>query len=359
MKSNQRRSGVTMLELMVTLPTATILVGAMALCITIMMRAKSQDDNLFRSTYDLSVAASQIASDLESAVSHVSSSATHIEFVVPDRNGDGLPEQMRYEWGGATGGNANKILWKYNQDPLAVLFDDVGSFNLLKATASAPASVSNHLLSETAVLKSINAFPDCVFREQVINASNPIGQYFIPDVPGSGIKWDLGSLRIMVRAADANADGILCIRVMRSDTTTKLPIAPILAEVKVAEARLGTSYQWLDIPISPISWQSQGVPLCITLGYGGGTGDVALVQTVENGTGMPANANLVTSIDGGTTWTASNVTRGLRFYAYGFYDGYTGQRAFLSSVDLKLGSSRTTTQKLETSVRLPASPEIP
>ena len=359
MNSNRRRSGVTMLELMVTLPTATILVGAMAMCITIMMRAKSQDDTLFRSTYDLSIAASQIASDLESAVSHVSSSTTHIEFVVPDRNGDGLPEQMRYEWGGATGANANKILWKYNQDPIAVLFDDVGSFNLLKATASAPATVSNHLLSETAALKSINAFPDCVFREQVINASNPIGQYFIPEIPGSGIKWDLGSLRIMVRAADANTDGILCIRVMRSDTTTKLPIAPILAEVKIAEARLGTSYQWLDIPISPISWQAQGVPLCITLGYGGGTGDVARVQYVENGTGMPANANLVTSIDGGTIWTASNVTRGLRFYAYGFYDGYTGQRSFLSSVDLKLGSSRTTTQKIETSVRLPASPEIP
>ncbi len=359
MNSSKRRSGVTMLELMVTLPTATILVGAMAMTITIMMRAKSQDDMLFRSTYDLSNAATQIASDLESAVAHVSSSTTHIEFVVPDRNGDGLPEQMRYEWGGSTGANANKILWKYNQAPLAVLFDDVGSFNLQNATSSAPATVSNHLRSETAVLKSINAVPSGVFREQVINASNSIGQYFIPEVPGSGIKWDLGSLRIMVRAADANTDGILCIRVMRSDITTKLPVAPILAEVKIAEARLGTGYQWLDIPISPISWQAQGVPLCVTLGYGGGTGDVARVQYIENGTSMPANASLVTSIDGGTTWAASNLTLGLRFYAYGFYDGYVGRRSFLSSVDLKLGSSRTITQRIETSVRLPACPEIP
>ncbi len=359
MSPSQRRSGVTMLELMITLPSATVLIGAMAMCITIMMRAKSQDDSLFRSTYDLSNAATQIASDIESAVSHVSSSTTHMEFVVPDRNSDGLPEQMRYEWGGTTGANANKILWKYNQGPLSVLFDDVGTFELQKSTVLAPVSVPNHLRSDVAVLKSINAFPSGVFREQVINSSNSIGQYFIPDVPGTGIKWDLGSIRILVRAADANLDGTLRIRVNASNTTTKLPIAPILAEVKIAESRLGTDYQWLDIPIAPISWQAQGVPLCITVGYGGGTGDVARIQFVENGTGMPANATLVTSIDGGTTWVASNGARGLRFYAYGLYDGYAGQRSFLSSVDLKLGSSRRTTQKIETSVRLPASPEIP
>ncbi len=358
MNLSRRRTGVSLLELMATLPTATILIGAMASCITIMMRAKSQDDTLFRSTYDLSNAATQMASDIESAVAHVSSSTTHVEFVVPDRNGDGLPEQMRYEWGGATGGNANKILWKYNQEPIAVLFDDVAAFNLQTNTVSVPATVPNHLRSDVAVLKSINAFPSGVFREQAINASNHIGQYFIPDLTGSGIKWDLGSIRIMVRAADANTDGILCIRVMKSDAT-RLPIAPILAEVKIAEWRLGTSYQWLDIPISPISWQTQSTPLCITLGYGGGTGDVASVQFLENGTGMPANANLVTSSNGGTTWTASAGTQGLRFYAFGLYDGYTGQRKFLSSVDLKLGSSRSILQKIETSVRMPASPEIP
>jgi hypothetical protein len=359
MSASHRRRGVTLLELMVSLPTATILIGAMAACITIMMRAKSQDDTLFRSAYDLSKAAAQIASDLESATAHVSSSANHIEFVVPDRNGDGLPEQMRYEWGGSVGANANKILWKYNQQPLEVLFEEVGEFSLQKNTALVPITLSNHLLSERAVLKTVNAFPGAAFREQVINANNSIGQYFIPDITSSGVKWDLGAVRIMVRAADANQDGILCVRIMRSDTTSKLPILPILAEVKIAESRLGASYQWLDIPIAPVSWQSQGTPLCMTLSYGGGSGDVAFVQFVENGTGMPSNANLVTSADGGATWSASSNARGLRFYAYGLYDGFVGQRAFLSRVDLKLGSSRLTTRKIETSARLLALPEIP
>ncbi len=360
MRRNGRRSGVTMLELMVTLPSATVLIGAMAMCITIMMRAKSQDDTLFRSTYELSNAATQIASDIESAVSHVSSSTTHMEFVVPDRNGDGLPEQMRYEWGGTTGANANKILWKYNQGPLSVLFDDVGAFELQASTVTVPIAVPNHLLPDVAVLGSINAFSSCVFREQVINANNSIGEYFVPAVTNAAAKWDLGTIRIMARAADANTDGILVVRVMRANATTRLPIAPVLSEVRIAEWRLGTSYQWLDIP-SPVSWQTQGTPLCITLSYGGGTGDVGRVQFIENGTGMPSSANLVTSSNGGASWTSSGSARGLRFYAYGLFQGYTGQadRKFLSSIELKLGSSRCIAQKIQTSVRLPAVPEYP
>jgi hypothetical protein len=357
MKRKKRRCGITFLELMVSLPTATILIGAMATCITITMRAKSQDDSLFRTTYNLSTIAAQIVSDLESATARVTSSATHIEFVVPDRDGDGLPEQMRYEWGGASGANANKVLWKYNHQPTAVMFEDVGAFSLQTSSSSVPVPVPNHLLSETAILKSVDAFPNGLFREQVINANNSIGHYFIPDVPGSGTRWDLGSIRIMVCAADTERNGVLRMRVMRSNAS-KLPIAPILAEVDIAESKLGTTYQWIDIPIAPISWQAKGIPLCITLSYGGGTGDVARVQFVQGGTGMPTQSDLITSTNGGSTWAVASGAAGLRFYAYGLYDDYTGQRTFLTSVDLKLESFSNASRKIETSVRLRTTPEL-
>lgn len=354
----KRRSGVTFLELMVSLPTATVLIGAMAMCITITMRAKSQDDSLFRTTYDLAGATSQIASDLELATALVTSSATHIEFVVPDRDGDALPEQMRYEWGGEKGTNANKVLWKYKNEDASVLFDNVGAFSIQTNSTSVSATVPNHLLSQTAILKSLNALEGGEFRERVINASNSIGQYFIPDIPGSGKRWDLGSIRIMVRAADSQLNGVLKVRVMRSNAS-KLPIAPVLAEVDIAESTLGTTYQWLDIPIAPISWQTQGTPLCITLSYGGGTGDVARVQLIQGGEGAPTQTNLIASNNGGVLWTIPTVAAGLRFYAYGFYDGYTGQRTFLTSVDLRLESVLNTTRKIETSVRVNAVPELP
>jgi hypothetical protein len=355
----QSRSGMTILELVVSLPTATVLIGAMAMCVTVMMRARSQDDMLFDRNYNLSKALNQMTSDIKLATSHVSSSASHLEFVVPDRNGDGLPEQMRYEWGGTSGDNENKILWKYNTSPLSILFEDIGFFNLQMNNSLASSAVSNHLRTEVAVLKSLDAYPHGEFREQAINSSNHIGQFFIPDVPGTGIRWDLGAIRIMAKAADSNTDGVLQIRVMRSDELTFRPMAPILAEIQIEEWRLGSTYQWLDLPIAPICWQTQGTPLCITIGYASGTGDVAKIQFLENGTDMPSHTNLLTSSNGGVSWTASNESRGLRFYALGFYDGYSDNRKFLRSVDLQLGSARSTQQRLETSVLLQAVPEIP
>jgi hypothetical protein len=359
MSRSERRNGLSLLEMMVTLPTATVLIGAMSMCVTIMMRAKSQDDTLFRGSYDLSTAVTQIASDIESAVSLVSSSATHIEFVVPDRNGDRLPEQMRYEWGGSSGPNANKIFWKYNQNPLAILFDDVGAFQLQTNFTFAPSLVPNHFLTETAVLKSSDAFANGLFLDQVINSTNGIGQYFIPDIPINSNRWDLGSIRLMLCAADANKDGLLRIRITQANSATRIPTSTVLAELQIEEWRLGENYQWIDIPFAPISWQSRGTPLCITLTYAGGTGDVVRAQFVENGVDMPSNANLITSINGGTTWTASGNTRDLRFYAYGFYDGSISRRKYLTSVDLQLTSSRAGLQRLETSIRLPSGPEIP
>jgi hypothetical protein len=359
MKRFRKRDGFSAMELMVSLPTATVLIGAMSMCITMMMRSQSQDDTFFRGAYDLSSAASQISSDVESAVSVVSSSTTHIEVVVPDRNGDRLPEQIRYEWGGVSGVNANKILWKYNQNPLAILFDDVGTFHLQTKITFAPSLVPNHFLTETAVLKSSDAFTNGLFLDQVINSTNGIGQYFIPDIPSISNRWDLGSIRLMLCAADANKDGLLRIRVTQANSATRIPTSTVLAEVQIEEWRLGENYQWIDIPFAPISWQSRGTPLCITLTYAGGTGDVARAQFVENGVGMPSNANLITSINGGTTWTASGNTRDLRFYAYGFYDGSNSRRKYLTSVDLQLTSSRAGLQRLETSIRLPSGPEIP
>ena len=43
MIKNKRRSGLTMLELLVSVPTATVLIASMAMCVTMMMRAKFYD----------------------------------------------------------------------------------------------------------------------------------------------------------------------------------------------------------------------------------------------------------------------------------------------------------------------------
>ena len=358
MRPSPHRRGVTFLEMMITLPTATVLIGAMAFSITIMMRSKSQDDLLYRNTLGLTNAASQIASDVESATAFVSTSTSHIEFVVPDRDGDKLPEQIRYEFGGSTGVNANTILCKYNQQSSKQMFSDISAMTISCIRSAASSNAPNQALSEVVTLRSLDAISNGVFKELKINATNAIGEYFVPTVPTVGAKWDLGAIRLMIRSVDSNMDGVIRIRVTASDST-KLPIAPVFADLTISESVLSPNYQWLDVPIAPISRKTQGTPLCITISHAGGPGDVAAIQYIECSTGMPANANLLTSTNGGTSWTASNDTRDMRFYAYGYYDGYTGQRTFWNRLDLQLQSAGASSQRVETSVRVPAMPETP
>lgn len=317
------------------------------------MKAKTQDEKLFQTGYQLTETMSRISSDLESATSIAFISSDQVEFTVPDRNNDGLPEQIKYEWASST----SSLLWSTNNGPQTALFDDVGLFELTPRSTAVSATVPCHQFSEVAILKRIDAVPGCVYKEQVINASNAIGQYFIPDLGFGSPRWDLGKLRLMVKSAGGSQDGVLRVRVTDSSGSLT-PSNTILSETNIAESSLGTTYRWLSIPIAPISWQNANPPLCITLSSGGGTGDVAYVQYMECTTGMPTNANLITSTNGGTSWTASNGTRGLRHYAYGFYDGYNGNRQFLTSIDLRLVSASNNSTTTETSIRMLAKPEL-
>ena len=352
-KSQRARSGISLLELVVSLPATAMLIGCLGLCIGLMMKAKTQDEKLFQTSYQLSETLSRISSDLESATSIAFISTDRVEFTVPDRNNDGLPEQIKYEWTSLT----HSILWSTNNGPQTTLFDDVGLFELTPRSTAVSATVPCHQFSEVAILKKIDAVPACVYKEQVINASNAIGQYFVPDLTVASARWDLGKLRLMVKSAGGSQDGVLRVRVTGSGTS-RTPSSTIHAEINIAESSLGPTYRWLSIPIAPISWQNANTPLCITLSSGGGTGDVAYVQYMECATGMPTNANLLTSTNGGTSWTASNGTRGLRHYAYGFYDGYNGNRQFLTSIDLRLVSASNNATTTETSIRMLAKPEL-
>ena len=74
---------------------------------------------------------------------------------------------------------------------------------------------------------------------------------------------------------------------------------------------------------------------------------------------MPANCSFLSSTNGGASWSNPDPSSGIRLYAYGFYDGYTGSRQFLTSLDLRLVSARNSTIIAETSIRMQTQPELP
>lgn len=352
------RWGISFVEIVVSLPATAMLIGCLGLCIGLMMKAKTQDENLFQSSYQLTDTLSRISTDLELATSIASISSDQVEFTVPDRDGDGLPEQIKYQWANASSANPNTVLWSMNGGLQTVLFEDIGGFLLTPRSTVVSGTVPCHQLSEVAILKRLDSLPGCSYKEQAISSSKVYAQYFIPDLNASGPLWDLGKLRLMVKSAGGTQDGILRVRVTGSDLS-QTPSTTIYAEIDIPESSLGPNYRWLTIPIAPISRQIASSPLCITLSSAGGTGNIAYVQSFKSPLNMPANCSFLSSTNGGTSWSNPDSKSGIRLYAYGFYDGYTGSRQFLTSLDLRLASARNSTVIAETSVRMQTQPELP
>ena len=119
-------AGMTLVEMVASLAIVSVIIIACGSAIVVAVR-----------TFELSAtageapgpdsAASRIAADLQTAMAFSERTATAVAFTVPDRDGDGLPESIRYAWSGTPG---DPITVEYNGAAPVVLVSNVTSFDL-------------------------------------------------------------------------------------------------------------------------------------------------------------------------------------------------------------------------------------
>lgn len=124
---HRRRTGFSLIELMVASASATILVAGLGSSIYITSRAFDDADGTIAHNLNASFAAEEIHTDLQLATSFIERSSTAVEFRVPDRDGDGAKELIRYAWSGTAGDPLTKSV--NGSAPESVL-DGVASLNL-------------------------------------------------------------------------------------------------------------------------------------------------------------------------------------------------------------------------------------
>jgi hypothetical protein len=256
----------------------------------------------------------QIARDLETALAISSYSSQHIEFLVADRDGDHLPERLRYAWDPAR----ESILWHYNQAPPEVLAEQISEFELFLQPAPALPHPDNHQHSQTVLLHALDAPAQTTIEEWLIGPNQGLAQYFVPWLPDDSSHWDLGSIKIQLRAVTAGHPGQLRIRLHRS---SNFQPANRVGEWFVPVRQLTPDFQWFELPIGSIGELadlSSTEPLCITLTQiGGGTPGVAVQVIGQAGSDSPSSRLL--SSANGSSWVSVPNTLGFRFYALGFH----------------------------------------
>lgn len=119
--------GFTLMEAVVSVGVTGTLMGGIVSVMSIASHASYNNTEASENTYQARDVVSQITTDLSLAESFSERSSTVAAFKVPDRDGDGLPESVRYSWSGDAGGTLTR---QYNGGAVVTVAEDVHHFNL-------------------------------------------------------------------------------------------------------------------------------------------------------------------------------------------------------------------------------------
>ncbi|MEZ6052673.1 MAG: hypothetical protein R3C02_15010 [Planctomycetaceae bacterium] len=145
------RRGYSLIELIIAVGASAVLMGGMASALLISNHALDVPESQSGHQLDASDAQQDLLSDLQHAVSFSERTEHAVTFQVPDRDGDGDLEKVRYAWSG-TGGQP--LTYEYNDSSPITLVEDVYQFDLsfLTQTITAPEVIEDEGLSSGTLL---------------------------------------------------------------------------------------------------------------------------------------------------------------------------------------------------------------
>ena len=121
------RPGFTLVELMVSLTTASILLMGLSSALFIAIRATDPTVSPAPATSGGLNLLTMLSSELRFCVAITEQTATAITVTVPDRNLDTIPETIRYAWSGTTG---DPLTRQYNGGNVTEIAQDAHDFDI-------------------------------------------------------------------------------------------------------------------------------------------------------------------------------------------------------------------------------------
>lgn len=132
-KARRRRSGFTLVEMVLNLVVLSVVMGAVSSAIVIASRSVPNEASASVATGSAFAVVEQMASDLFGATAFNSHDAHSVEFQVADRDNDGDPETILYGWSGVPG---EPLRRQYNGGLSVEVAENVQEFALTYTTRS-------------------------------------------------------------------------------------------------------------------------------------------------------------------------------------------------------------------------------
>ncbi len=285
--------GFSLIELVVSLAIMSILVVAMGSAMIFAGQAMPDRDVVHEARLRADDALAQILEELSFALHFTERTATSVAFTVPDRDGDGSPEHIRYSWSGTPG---DSLMRAYNHAADSPILAAVTDLDFAYDTTSHTHTYPGPLIEQPeSLLASHTASND--LRSWKVTTSDWIGQYLPPASLALGpdaVAWRLSRAEIRVRSVSvlgllATID--LQVQLRDADPVNRIPTTNVLADRPFADGALLDlgGYQWVEttFPNAPAVPASRSVALTVIsddsdggyVRYDDDTGSTDMVET--------------------------------------------------------------------------------
>jgi len=341
--------GFTLMELTLSLAVTSILLVAIGS--TVMLAARALPDKT--APADRVIRAGQamreIAEDLQVARYLTERSATAVTISLPDRNGDGLPERVRYAWSGTPG---DPLTRQYNDGPAAAVLDDVHQFNLTYHLKDATEEYPGPLVeSAEQILSGYSGAGD--LEDYKVDKDHWIGQYLRPSLSADAVRWRV--TRVLFRAQKEGSPVEHTLVQLRTAGTDNKPTSTVLEEHTMFESDLDDDYSWREFSFSNVNDLLPGQGLCLVLQHPRIDGPSAEIEyDDDDGTGRLRTSNA------GQIWEYKT-DRAMRYFVWGTVSTpgptQTGVRQHVTAVSIALQAGEDPATKVESSVRMLNAPE--
>jgi prepilin-type N-terminal cleavage/methylation domain-containing protein len=347
-RPNSHSRAFTLIEVVMSLLVLAILLVAVEASLVASTKA-IPDPNSFTGTVNAgSSAVMRFTGELSCALTVTEMSPTAVTFTVPDRNGDGTAETIRYAWSGIAG---DPLTRQYNGGAVGTVAPAVQSLQLqYDKTSQAYYTTSEG--PETLVYSFTNTL---LAQDVTLSSTSYPGQYIVPSWPSGTLSWRIS--RVKLRAHDnSSPDGKAALQ-LRTATPGGLPTNRILDSATIIEDDLDSNPTWVEYAFSNHSGLSPNNGYCLAIQYTSGSGDCGAVQ--KNTLSLLSAAKYIRSTTGGASWTSSGLDN-LLIYVYGVptVQNAASYNYFLQNVRLSMNPTTSTRGAIATTIKLLNAPQV-
>jgi prepilin-type N-terminal cleavage/methylation domain-containing protein len=309
-RNPQRVAGFTLVEVTISVAIMAVVAAALGSTLVLASRALDQDAGPAASVVATRRAADRMLAELTAAMSFSERTATSVTFTVPDRDGDGLPETIRYAWSGNGG---DPLTRQYNNGAPESVADGVQRLNLTYLLRTVDPPPPREVESAEQLLIAHDDAPGGNFKELNLQDKNGCGAYFKPALPVNAVRWKVTRIEFVARKP-LLANGTLVFQISYPTASLK-PGTQVLASPTLAASSLPLLPAWQALTFNTLDNLDPTRGLCFTARTAS-TSNQASFQYEEGAVPMTPNTHWMT-YNNSVGWSGQQDLTDMRIRVYG------------------------------------------